>query len=214
MDRFDTDINELDKAGGTGKAQEPKEVPIITYESSTSTVANLLKGNETPPPSIESRGGNLPAAITQVEPSSVRTNDLSDMGRDVQGKLEQIRQFPSDRLLEIGKEEIQTIFSIASDIDGDAIPDDCDKYPGETVANVAARINKIGKYATIDDNKTKIFSALKGITKSLDSLFNKISAMSAAASLSFKSTTGASASDSLDGDEKPFLSKKVDKEYK
>ncbi|MDR1457862.1 MAG: hypothetical protein LBI47_03380 [Puniceicoccales bacterium] len=210
MNRFDTDINELDKAGSTGKVQEFKETPIIVYEPSISTVASILGENKTPPPSIESRGGDMATVVTQVAPPPAQSNDL----QNVQERLDQIRQFPADRVMEVGREEIQAIFPIISDIDGDGIPDDLDKNPGETIANVAARINKIGKYAVTDDNKAKIFSALKGITKSLDSLLNKISAMSAAASSSFKPTTGASALDGLDGEENPFSSKKVDKDFR
>jgi hypothetical protein len=211
MNRFDTDINELDKTSNAEKVQDPKEIPIVIYEPSTSTVASLL-GAGTPPPSIEARDGDVAVAVTQVPPT--RTNDLPDMVRNVQERLDQIGQAPGDRLMKEGKEEVQTIFAVINDVDGDGIPDDLDKYPGETIANVAARINKIGKYATTDDNKTKIFSALKSVTKSLDSLLNKISAMSAAASSSFKPTTGASAADGSDGDENPFSSKKVDKDHK
>ncbi|MDR0693232.1 MAG: hypothetical protein LBF49_01510 [Puniceicoccales bacterium] len=210
MDKFNTDINELDPTGSAEKVQEPKEIPIAPYEPSISTVASFFGESGTPPPSIESSGGDMAAAVTQVPPPPAQSNDL----QNVQERLDRVGQFPADRVVEAGREEIQTVFAIINDIDGDGIPDDLDKHPGETVANVAARINKIGKYAVTDDNKTKIFSALKGITKSLDSLLNKISAMSAAASSSFKPTTGASASDGSDGDENPFISKKVDKEYK
>jgi hypothetical protein len=214
MDRFDTDINELDKSSAIGGGQELKEVPIVAYEPSISTVASLLAERETPPPSIESRGGDVAVAVTQVESPSAQFSDLSNMVRDVQGRLDQIEQTPDSKLMEEGKEDFRTVLALLNDVDGDGIPDDYDKNPGETVANVAARINKIGKYAVTDDNKMKIFSSIKNITKSLDSLLNKISAMSASASSSFKPTTGASALDGSDGEENPFSSKKVDKDYK
>ncbi|MDR2629018.1 MAG: hypothetical protein LBC30_03465 [Puniceicoccales bacterium] len=177
---------------------------------SFNTVASSLGENKTPPPSLESRGGDMAVAVTQVEFSSPRTNDLPDMARDVQEKL----QFLGDGLSEEINEGLRATLVTLNDIDGDGIPDDWDKNPGETVANVAARINKIGKYAITDDNKTKIFSALKSVTKSLDSLLNKISAMTAAASSSYKPVPDALASDTSDGDENPFSLKKVDKEHK
>jgi uncharacterized protein YlxW (UPF0749 family) len=147
-------------------------------------------------------------AVTQA-----RTNDLPDMVRDVQERLDQLRQTPDDEWARI-KEELRAVFVMLNDLDGDGIPDDYDKHPGETVANVAARINKIGKYTVTDDNKMKIFSTLKTMVQSLDSLLNKISAMAAAASSSFKPMNDTSASDRSDGEESLFSLKKVDKEHK
>ncbi|MDR1232932.1 MAG: hypothetical protein LBJ75_01570 [Puniceicoccales bacterium] len=198
----DADINKLDKSSNAGEVQGAQAVPI-TYElPSISTVASLIAESKTPPPSIESRGGDMAVAVIQVESSSAQANDLPNMVKDMESKLEQVSQFPADKVMEAGKEEFQTIFAAISDMDGDGIPDDYDKYPGETVANVAARINKIGKYAVTDDNKMKVFSSVKGITKSLESLLNKISAMSAAASSSVKPATDALEMDGLGGDEK------------
>ncbi|MDR1528035.1 MAG: hypothetical protein LBS22_00380 [Puniceicoccales bacterium] len=226
MNNFDTNISELDRANDTRKVQEQStELPIFVYEPSGSTVASLLgEGKTLPPPSIEARGGDMAVTVTQV----VRANDLPDMVKDVQEKLDQIRQFPGDRLMAVGREEIRDILDQLRglgqpggtdsgqlrDSDGDGIPDIYDKHPDQTTADVAAEVNKIGKYAITEDNKAKIFSALKGITKSLESLLDKISAMSAAASSSFKPTTDVSASDSLEGEGNPFSSKKVDKEHK
>jgi hypothetical protein len=81
------------------------------------------------------------------------------------------------------QKDFQDILSKVSDIDGDGIPDDYEKNPGEITTNVAALINKIGRYAVTHDNKMDIFSAIKNLTKSLDSLLNKISSVSPVSSL-------------------------------
>ncbi|MDR2776791.1 MAG: hypothetical protein LBB17_01965 [Puniceicoccales bacterium] len=211
MNNFSHDISELIKANSPGKAQEYSA--NVSVDLSFNTVTSFLGENKTPPPSLESRGGDMAVAVTQVESSPSRTNDLPNMVRDVQERLDQLRQTPDDEWARVN-EELRAVFVMLNDLDGDGIPDDYDKNPGETVSNVAARINKIGKYATTADNKMKIFSAIKGIAKSLDSLLNKISAMSAAVSSAFKPTTDPSASNSSDEDENPFSSKKVDKEHK
>ncbi|MDR1890909.1 MAG: hypothetical protein LBQ23_01855 [Puniceicoccales bacterium] len=210
MSDFDKSISEL---GKTEKVQETKDVPIIQYEPLISTVANLISEDGVPPPSIESRGGDMAITVTQVESSSDLTNDWPNMIKDIQDKLDQLKQNSDSLSGEETKKDFQDILGKISDIDGDGIPDDYDKNPGETTANVAARINKIGRYAVTEDSKMKIFSAVKSITKSLDSLLNKISAMSAASSL-FQQPQKMSAPEILDGDENPFSSKKVDKDYK
>jgi hypothetical protein len=203
----DADINKLDKSSSAEEVQGSQAAPITHELLSVSTVTSLTeKGSVLS--DMSSRFFEEPGKIIQVESPSTQANDLSDMIKDMENKLEQVRQTPSDRLMEIGKEEILDMLTLVNsldipeDLDGDGIPDDYDKYPGETVSNVAARINKIGKYADTDGNKTKVFSAVKDITKSLESLLNKISAMSAAASSSVKPATDALEMDGLGGDEK------------
>ncbi|MDR1173417.1 MAG: hypothetical protein LBK24_01325, partial [Puniceicoccales bacterium] len=132
----DADINKLDKSSSAEEVQGSQAAPITHELPSVSTVTSFF-GGSTPPPSIESRDGDMAVAVIQVESSSTQANDLSDMVKDMENKLEQVRQTPSDKLMEIGKEEIQTILVKISDMDGDGIPDDYDKYPGETVSNVA-----------------------------------------------------------------------------
>jgi hypothetical protein len=178
-----------------------------------STVANLISEDGMPPPSIESRSGDMAITITQIESSSSLTNNWPHIIKHVQDKLYQLKQNSECLSREETKKDFQDNLSKVSDIDGDDIPDSCDKNLKETTANVSARINKIRKYAVTDDNKVKIFSVVKSIMTSLDSLLNKLSAMSAASSL-IQQSQKMSAQEILDRDENIFSSKKVDKNSK
>jgi hypothetical protein len=148
-----------------------------------STVANLISEDGVPSPSIESRGGDMAITITQIESFSSLTNNWPHIIKDVQDERDQLKQNLECLSREEKKKDFQDSLSKVNDIDGDDIPDGCDKNPRETTANVTARINKIGKYAVTDDNKVKIFSVIKNVMTSLDSRLNKLSAMLAASSL-------------------------------
>ncbi|MDR2778911.1 MAG: hypothetical protein LBB16_01310 [Puniceicoccales bacterium] len=210
MSNFDKDISGL---GKTESVQTPEEKPIIQYEPSMSTVASLISANGIPPPSIESRNGDMAIEVSQTESSSNRTNNWSNIIKDIEKDIDKLKQTPNVLAGKETKEDIQNILASINDIDGDGIPDDFDKNPGETVANVAARINKIGRYAPTENNTIKIFSAAQNIMTSLNSLLNKVSAMSAA-SLSAQQSQKAPAQDILDGEDNLFSSKKVDKNNK
>lgn len=94
-------------------------------------------------------------------------------------------QMAEDKLNEIASDELKSEFKsilnewreISGDKDGDGIPDGWDKNPGMTVADVAAFVLKLGKYA---DNfhqtsaTTKIASVAKSV-KSLLASLNKLS---------------------------------------
>jgi hypothetical protein len=52
----------------------------------------LISENGVPPLSIESRDGDMARMVTQVESSSGLTNDWPNMTKDIQDKLDELKQ--------------------------------------------------------------------------------------------------------------------------
>jgi hypothetical protein len=69
---------------------------------------------------------------------------------------------------------------IIGDKDGDGIPDQFDKYPGRSVADIAAAVHGIGKYAKSADSFRKIFSALKKTMDNTLAMLEKLAGLAAA----------------------------------
>lgn len=93
-------------------------------------------------------------------------------------------QSVEDKLNEPASEELKSEFKalldewreISGDQDGDGIPDGWDKNPGMTVADVAAYVLKLGKYA--NDNKALATTKISSVAKSVKSLLTSLNKLS------------------------------------
>jgi hypothetical protein len=161
--------------------------PPSSHDSSVSTVSSLIADKDNPPNSIESRNLDSAPVVRQESPAD---------------SLEEL----NFKLLEL--------LAATSDIDGDGIPDDWDKNPGETIANVAARINKLGRYAE-ERGLGKTMPTLRNTLKTVESLFNTISDTSALSSFVEKKHDSKFLKKSNDDDDRnPFKTNEVDKDTK
>jgi hypothetical protein len=68
-------------------------------------------------------------------------------------------------------------FAIVGDMDGDGIPDDWDKYPNRTVADVAAEMYRLGKYKILHV-RFNVFVCSEGvILKTAIKLYARLSSL-------------------------------------
>ncbi|MDR3144518.1 MAG: hypothetical protein LBT64_03425 [Puniceicoccales bacterium] len=127
-----------------------------TITLSVTTISTMLEGKP-PPSSMDTIEENFRCVHSLAE------GNVAPWYASQQNILVADGEFHSDEFAGIaevdawnGKAE-----RVIEDRDGDGIPDLYDKYPGQTIADVAAKVNKLGKYAKTNDAAKKIFSKMK-----------------------------------------------------
>lgn len=142
---------------------------IPTFEISSPTISEVISEIATNISSIGERIDHDKAPV-----SMERTTDSVPHGL----------QSVEDKLNEPASEELKSEFKalldewreISGDQDGDGIPDGWDKNPGMTVADVAAYVLKLGKYA--NDNKALATTKISSVAKSVKSLLTSLNKLS------------------------------------
>ena len=156
-------ISELFTAKISG---DSTETVVGQLTGAVRSVQDLL-GNNAVPASIESTSADLPkGTFKQVDINELENALKNEFDKD--GKFDFSKLDPDTKI---------------SDLDGDGVPDGYDKNPNMTVADVAASICKIGKYAVTAGRGTKNANSIKTVAHMFRSCINGLNESLAAASI-------------------------------
>ncbi len=142
---------------------------IPSFETPSFTISEVISEITT---NISSIGERI--EHDKVPVSMERTTDSVPHG--LQSVEDKLNEPASDELKSEFKALLDEWREISGDQDGDGIPDGWDKNPGMTVADVAAYVLKLGKYA--NDNKALATTKIASVAKSVKSLLTSLNKLS------------------------------------
>lgn len=145
---------------------------------------NTIPTFEIPSPTISEVMSEISANISSIS-ERIEHREAPASIEKTPETVPQGLQMAEDKLNELASEELKSEFKsilnewreISGDQDGDGIPDGWDKNQGMTVAEVAAFVLKLGKYAD-NYNQTSAMTKINSVAKSVKSLLTSLNKLS------------------------------------